>query len=169
MATPFIGEIKIFSFDYPPRGWAACSGQLLQINQNQALFSILGTTYGGDGRTTFGLPDLRGRAPIHFGTPDYGGSVALGQRGGEEFHTLLQNEMPSHSHTPAGSNAAPSVSTPVGGFWAQAAGGYSTAASGAMAANAIGISGGSQGHENRSPYLALTVCIALTGIFPPRN
>lgn len=169
MATPFIGEIKIFSFDYPPKGWAACSGQLLSIAQNQALFSILGTTYGGDGRTTFGLPDLRGRVPIHFGSPSYGGSVALGQKGGEENHTLIVGEMPSHSHTPAGSNAAPNANTPVGNFWAQAGNGYSTTANGTMAANAVGNNGGGAGHENRSPYLALTVCIALTGIFPPRN
>ena len=169
MATPYIGEIKIFSFDYPPKGWAKCSGQLLAINQNQALFSILGTTYGGDGRVNFGLPDLRGRVPIHFGTPDYGGSVALGQKSGEENHTLLVTEMPAHSHTPVGSNAAANANTPVGNFWAQANAGYSTTANGAMAPNAVGNNGSSQPHENRSPYLALTVCIALQGIFPTRN
>ena len=169
MAAPYIGEIRIFSFDFPPKGWAVCAGQLLAINQNQALFSILGTTYGGNGQTTFGLPDFRGRAPIHFGNPDYGGSVTLGQKGGEEFHTLLTQEMPTHSHTPAGSNASPTVSTPVGNFWAQTGSGYSTTANGAMSSNAVGLSGSGQGHENRSPFLTLKICIALVGLFPPRN
>ena len=169
MATPFIGEIKIFAFDFPPKGWAVCSGQLIQISQNQALFSILGTAYGGDGRTTFGLPDFRGRAPLHFGTPNYGGSVALGQKAGEQTHTLTVQEMPAHTHIPVGSNAAPNVATPFGNFWAQASGGYSTKPTGPMAQNAISMNGGGQGHENRSPYLVLNVCIALVGIFPPRN
>lgn len=170
MATPYIGEIKIFSFDYAPRGWAVCSGQIMQIAQNQALFSILGTFYGGDGRVTFALPDLRGRVPIHYGSPNYGGVVNIGFRGGEETHILTNQEMPSHTHSVTGSNGAPNANTPLGNFWAQAPGGYATKANGLMSPNAaIGLTGGNQGHENRSPYLALNICIALTGDFPPRN
>lgn len=169
MATPYIGEIKIFSFNFAPKGWAVCDGRIMQINQNQALFSLLGTTYGGDGRTTFGLPDFRGRVPLHFGNASYGGTVILGQKGGEETHTLTVPEIPAHSHTPAGSNAAPDVAAPVGNFWAAATNGYSNSADGAMSPAAIGNSGGGQGHENRSPFLAVTICIALVGIFPSRN
>lgn len=170
MASPFIGEIKIFAFDYAPRGWAICGGQVLQIAQNQALFSILGTAYGGDGRVNFGLPDLRGRVPIHFGSPNYGGVVNLGSKGGEETHTLINQEMPSHTHSVTGSNAAPNANSPLGNFWAQASSGYAATANGLMSPNtAIGMTGGNQGHENRSPYLALNVCIALVGVFPPRN
>ena len=169
MSTPYIGEIKIFPYNFAPRGWAACNGQSLPINQNQALFSLLGTTYGGNGQTNFNLPDLRGRVPIHFGTPNYGGNVTLGQTGGEEFHTLLTAEMPAHNHPVFGNTAAPTANTPVGNFWAQATNGYATAADGQMSPNAVGNNGGSQPHENRSPYLTLLICIALQGIFPPRN
>lgn len=169
MGTPFIGEIKIFSFDFAPKGWAVCAGQLMNINQNQALFSVLGTTYGGNGTTTFGLPDLRGRVPIHFGTPDYGGSVNPGQTGGEEFHTLTNQEMPTHTHSVAAGNSAPTPTTPIGNFWAQVPSGYSTTANGAMSPNAVGSNGGGQGHENRSPFLTLKICIALQGSFPARN
>ncbi|HEX8265602.1 MAG TPA: tail fiber protein [Pyrinomonadaceae bacterium] len=169
MATPYIGEIKIFAFDFPPKGWAICAGQLLPINQNQALFSILGTTYGGDGRVNFGLPDLRGRVPLHFGNPVYGGLMTLGQKAGEEFHTLTVPEIPQHTHTPAGNSGAPTVAPPVGNFWAQANGGYASKATGQMSGNAIAPNGGNQGHENRSPFLTLNICIALVGIFPPRN
>ena len=169
MATPYLGEIKLFSFDYAPKGWAICNGTLLPINQNQALFSLLGTTYGGDGRTTFGLPDMRGRVPLHFGSPNYGGAISLGQKSGEETHTLTIPEMPTHNHIPAGNNATPDQTTPIGNFWAAINGGYSGTADGAMSQAAVGVNGGGQGHENRSPYLAVTICIALQGIFPSRN
>ncbi len=169
MATPYIGEIKIFAFDYAPKGWALCSGQQLPINQNQALYAILGTNYGGNGQTTFGLPDFRGRVPLHWGSPVYGGSVPLGQKAGEELHTLTVQEIPQHTHAPLGSNGAPNANTPINNFWAAANGGYATNAGGTMSGNAVAANGGNQGHENRSPYLVLNICIALSGIFPPRN
>ncbi len=159
----------MFGGNFAPLGHAFCSGQLLRIDQNDALFSLIGTTYGGDGQTTFGLTDLHGRIPLHFGSSNNGASVSLGQKGGEETHTLTIAEMPAHSHTSAGSNADPDATTPVGNFWAKAAGGYSGTADGAMSAAAVGDGGGGQGHENRSPYLAVTICIALVGIFPSRN
>ena len=165
MATPYLAEIRIFSFDFAPKGWAICGGQLLPINQNQALFSLLGTNYGGNGSTNFALPDLRGRVPLHFSQ-----SIGLGQKSGEENHTLTVPEIPAHSHVPNGSNAAPDVPSPVGNFWAgNTTEGYSNTADGIMSPAAIGNNGGNQGHENRSPYLAVTICIALQGIYPSRN
>src|SRR5438045_1038038 len=122
MSEPFLSEIKIVSFNFPPKGWALCNGQLLPINQNQALFSLLGTTYGGDGRTTFGLPDLRGRIPIHVGN-----GHTLGERAGEENHTLNISEMPSHAHPVSASNATPNQGTPAGNMWASNSGAYSSA------------------------------------------
>ncbi|MGH9931916.1 MAG: phage tail protein [Pyrinomonadaceae bacterium] len=169
MSTPFLGEIKIISWNFPPRGWAFCNGQLLPINQNQALFSLLGTTYGGDGRTTFGLPNLQGRSPVHRGN-----GIVQGQASGETAHTLTMAEMTQHTHTPMGTATAAGVPTPSGNFWAS--GGQQIyfnppPATGAvaMAANAIGNTGGSQPHENMSPYLVLNMVIALQGIFPSQN
>ena len=165
MSDPFIGEIKIFAFGYAPRGWALCNGQLLPINQNQALFSLLGTTYGGDGRVNFALPDLRGRVPFHMG-----GSLVLGQRAGETAHTLNLSELPAHTHIPAGSSANPNATGPSGNLWAGlSGGGYSLTPNTSMNPASIANSGGSQPHENMSPYQVLNFCIALVGIFPSRT
>ncbi len=166
MAEPFLSEVRIFSFNFPPKGWALCNGQLLPINQNQALFSLLGTTYGGDGQTNFALPDLRGRAPLHLGS-----SFVLGQRGGEEAHTISINEMPAHTHPPNASANGPTVAPPTTNFWASNTGftPYGSTGDVAMDPACISNTGGSQPHENRSPYLALNFCIALQGIFPSRD
>lgn len=166
MAEPFLSEIRIFSFNFAPRGWAQCNGQLLPINQNQALFSLLGTTYGGNGTINFALPELRGRVPMHVG-----GGLVLGQKAGEEFNTLTLNEMPAHTHQAVGSAAGPTVTPPTNNFWASNTGftPYGTTANTAMSPQAIGNSGGSQAHENRSPFLTLNMCIALQGIFPSPN
>lgn len=165
MATPFLAEIKIISFGFPPKGWAFCDGQLLPINQNQALFSILGTTYGGNGQTTFGLPDLRGKVPFHGGN-----ALVLGQTGGESAHTLNTSELPAHVHAAmASSNNADQVS-PGGNFWAKgAASAYSATANATMSPLSLVSAGGSQPHENMSPYLVLNFVIALQGIFPSQN
>jgi microcystin-dependent protein len=166
MADPFLSEIRIFSFSFAPRGWAQCNGQLLPINTNQALFSLLGTTYGGNGQTTFGLPEMRGRVPMHVG-----GGLILGQIGGEEVHTISVNEMPTHTHQTKASANGPTVTPPTANFWASNTGftPYGATADIAMSSQAIGNAGGSQPHENRSPYLTLNCCIALQGIFPSRN
>lgn len=168
MGTPFMAEVRIMSFNFPPKGWAQCNGQLLPINQNQALFSILGTSFGGNGQTTFGLPDARGRVPIY-----QGGSIGaiVGQNGGEEFHTLTQSEMPQHLHTLQGVKDAGTVQIPTGNFLADAgAQPYHGATNlGAMDPSSITNVGGSQPHENRSPFTVLNFCIALQGIFPSRN
>lgn len=167
MANPFIGEIRMVGFNFPPQGWAFCDGQLLGIAQNTALFSLLGTTYGGDGRTTFGLPDLRGRVPLHHG----GGSgpglspYSLGQNGGFETVTLTAAQMPSHSHSQPCSSDDPNAGSPVNNVPAAVANPvYANTANSAMAVT--GAVGGSQPHENRQPYLAINFCIALQGIFP---
>lgn len=165
MSTPFLGEIKIVSFAFAPKGWALCNGQLLPINQNQALFSLLGTMYGGDGRTTFALPNLQGRVPFHFGN-----GFTLGQSGGEQAHTLSIPELPAHTHSPVGSSAGPSAASPAGNVWAsQAGGGYAGSSDTAMNPGSITNTGGSQPHDNMSPYLVLNFCIALQGIFPSQN
>ena len=165
MSEPFLGEIKIISWNFPPKGWAFCNGTLLPINQNQALFSILGTTYGGDGRTTFGLPNLQGRVPVHVGN-----GISLGELGGETAHTLIISEMPAHTHVPAGSNAAPNSRSPAGKIWtASPTQPFGPSANTAMNPAAIQPTGGSQPHENMSPYLVLNFVIALQGIFPSQN
>jgi microcystin-dependent protein len=168
MATPFLGEIRMASFQFAPKGWAFCSGTTMQIAQNQALFALLGTTFGGDGRTTFNLPDLRGRAPMDVGAQG-ANTIVWGQKGGEETHTLVTAEMPAHSHTPMASSGSPTVPSPTGNFWPNGVPEYSTAQETAMANNAIGLTGGGTGHENRSPYLTINFIIALSGIFPSRN
>jgi microcystin-dependent protein len=168
VATPFLSEIKIFSFNFAPRGWAFCNGQLLAINQNQALFSLLGTTYGGNGTTNFALPNLQGRVPLHVGS-----GFSLGQVGGAETHTLLRAEMASHTHVLEGSSASASTTSPVSNVLATAAGAapYGPSGGGNVGLNpgALRTVGGGQPHENRQPYLTLNVCIALQGIFPSRN
>jgi microcystin-dependent protein len=165
MSEPFLSEIKIVSFNFAPKGWALCNGQLLPINQNQALFSLLGTTYGGDGRVNFALPNLQGRIPIHFGS----GHI-LGEVGGEENHTLIASEMPAHTHTFSASNATPNQGTPAGNMWASNSGAYSSASTdSSMNPASISSAGGSQPHANLQPFLVLNFIIALQGIFPSRN
>jgi len=170
MSDPFLSEIKIVSFNFAPKGWAECNGQLLPINQNQALFSLLGTTYGGNGQTTFALPNLRGRVPFHFGN-----GFNLGQSGGEDAHTLSISELPAHTHTPPAAassvNANASLGAPAGNFWANSGKTNYTAdaPNSAMSPQSIANVGGSQPHENRSPFLVLNFCIALQGVFPSRN
>src|SRR5579864_1137195 len=165
MSEPFLGEIKIISWNFPPKGWAFCNGTLLPINQNQALFSILGTTYGGDGRVNFGLPNLQGRTPMHVGN-----GIVLGEQGGETTHTLNISELPAHNHVPVGNQTNPATfSNATGHLWGFNAGSY--AASGGVAMNPACIlaTGGNQPHENMSPYLVLNFIIALQGIFPSQN
>jgi microcystin-dependent protein len=165
MAEPFISEIRLMSFSFAPKGWAQCDGQLLPINQNQALFSLLGTTYGGDGRVNFALPDLRGRTPLHMGQ-----GHSLGERGGEEAHTLSQSELPTHVHAAnAGSDNA-TASTPTGNLLASAANLYAPASGlTPLTPSSVANVGGSQAHLNMQPYLTINFCIALQGIFPSWN
>ena len=172
MSEPFLSEIKIFSFNYAPRGWAMCNGQLLPINQNQALFSLLGTTYGGNGQTTFALPDLRGRVPMHEGN-----GHTLGERAGTEAVTISQSQMPTHTHFLTGNNAhqvdppVGLVDNPVGNYWANAGKTiFNTGtANSVMSPQTVANVGGSQAHTNMSPFLTLNFCIALIGVFPAQN
>jgi microcystin-dependent protein len=166
MSEPFLGEIKLVSFSFPPRGWAFCNGQLLPINQNEALFSILGTTYGGDGLTTFALPNLQARHAMHTGS-----SHPVGAVGGEAAHTLTVNELPTHTHTPAAATSPGTPgSDPTGAVWAaRPTVGYASTPNTTMRAGALGAIGGSLPHENAAPHLVLNYVIALVGIFPSRN
>lgn len=168
MAEPFLGEIRLCSFNFAPKGWAHCNGQLLPIQQNQALFALLGTRYGGDGQNTFGLPDLRGRRAIQEGAGYY-----LGQRGGEEWHTLTAAELPAHTHAMQASSAAGTQESPVNAYLAASEADVPYAASTApvMGGNvtALQVVGGTQAHENRPPFLVLNYIIALQGIFPSQN
>lgn len=179
MGTPYLGELRIMSFNFAPKGWAQCNGQLLPINQNQALFSLFGTMYGGNGQTTFGLPDLRGRVPISFG------SNSQGQVGGQETHTINTSEMTQHNHLlmadaltlPANntSTAGPTtvfgqsggIQVPPGSYTVSI---YNTAGpNNLIYQGTIGNTGGGQAHANMQPYLVLNICVALQGIFPSRN
>jgi microcystin-dependent protein len=175
MSNPFMAELRIMSFNFAPKGWAQCNGQLLPINQNQALFSLLGTTYGGDGRVTFGLPQLQGRVPVASGD-----GFTMGETGGEYAHTLIMGEMTQHNHVMMGLNG--NANTPTPGPTVSVAKGHSTAAgqppvnifgTGApdrvFAPGAISNAGGSQPHVNVQPCLCLNICIALQGIFPSQN
>ncbi|HKI04917.1 MAG TPA: tail fiber protein [Thermoanaerobaculia bacterium] len=168
MAEPFLSEIRIMSFVFAPKGWALCNGQLLPINQNQPLFSLLGTTFGGDGRVNFALPDLRARTPIHVGS-----GHTLGERGGEQAHTLSIAELPVHTHVANATATPATTTTPTSSLML----GESTVQSlygnvsnlQAMAPNAVTNVGGSQAHLNMQPFLTLNFCIALQGIFPSPN
>lgn len=163
MAEPYLSEIRLFSLAFAPRGWALCDGQLMAINQNQALFSLLGTRYGGDGRTVFALPDLRGRVPIHVGN-----GHELGERGGAESHTLSISELPTHTHRLPATSSPAEVDPAYGSVLA--ASGQDLYANPndlvALHPSSIPAVGGSQAHENRQPFLTLTYCIALEGVFP---
>jgi microcystin-dependent protein len=165
MSTPFLSEIKLVSFNFPPKGWALCNGQLLPINQNQALFALLGTTYGGNGQTNFALPNLRGRVPIHFD-----GSHNLGEAAGSTSVTVNIQQLPTHTHMLMGSNTV-GDSNLVGAHVLGAEPGALYVPSGAGTAVPVGVSsvGGSQPHNNMMPYLVLNFIIALQGIFPSRN
>lgn len=173
MSEPFLAEIKIVGFNFAPRGWAFCDGQLLPINQNQSLFSLLGTIYGGDGRTTFALPDLRGRAPLHVGNSTTPGSVnhGQGQKSGEETHVVTTSEMPGHDHSVAANAASATSDEPQDNLPARP--GFdaygSASALGAFASETISHAGGGTSHDNMQPWLALNFCIALQGLFPSRN
>jgi microcystin-dependent protein len=165
MAEPFLSEIRIMSFGFPPKGWALCNGQLMPINQNQALFSLLGTTFGGDGRVNFGLPDLRGRVPIHVGN----GHV-LGERGGEQAHTLTISELPTHTHTAFASPTNANTPIAANDFLAAANNLYNPANNlTTLEPTTVTNVGGSQAHLNMQPFLTLSFCIALQGIFPSPN
>jgi len=162
MAEPFLSEIRIMSFVFAPRGWALCNGQLLPINQNQALFSLLGTTFGGDGRVNFALPDLRGRTPIHVGS-----SHTLGERGGEQAHTLNISELPTHTHVLQASQSNASVPIPTGNVFGTSNNMYAAPTNLlSLRADSVPNVGGSQAHLNMQPFLTLSFCIALQGIFP---
>src|SRR5262249_11582075 len=180
MSTQFLSEIRIMSFSFAPKGWAMCNGQLLPINQNQALFSLLGTTYGGDGRVNFALPNLQGRVPLHEGS-----GFTLGERGGEQAHTLNIQELATHFHTmnakaqdaatgATGRNPGPTGAKSLAEGHASKIGGGTTpvniygtgAVSTALNGATIGLTGGSQAHQNMQPFLTLTFCIALQGVFP---
>jgi microcystin-dependent protein len=168
MAEPFLSEIRLMSFSFPPKGWALCNGQILPINQNQALFSLLGTTYGGDGRVNFALPDLQGRVPAHTGGA---AALTLGQRGGEQAHTLTQSEIPTHVHTVQASSAIQGGDQSPSGRYLGGAGNvyHPPAALSPFNAQTVVSTGGSQAHLNQQPFLTLSYCIALQGIFPSQN
>lgn len=165
MSDPFIGEIRMTSWGFAAKGWALCNGQTLQISQNQALFSLLGTMYGGDGVTTFKLPDLQGRVPLHFGRN------AQGSRAGEETHTLLSSEMPMHSHAAIGSSNPANTGSPQDAFWASQTGHspFAGTANAELWGGTIAPAGASQPHENMQPFLTISFMIALVGIYPPKN
>jgi microcystin-dependent protein len=157
--TPYLGQICIFPFDFAPRGWALCNGQLLAINQNQALYSLLGTTYGGNGRTTFALPDLRGRVALHKES-----IFPIGQTSGQTAVTLSHSNLPMHNHALIMSTTSDDDADPSGNYIV----GNNSLINGTLASPTIGITGGSQPHDNMQPYLVLSFCIAITGLFPSR-
>jgi microcystin-dependent protein len=167
MAEPFLAEIRMMSFNFPPKGWSLCNGALLPINQNQALFSLLGTTYGGNGQTTFALPNLQGRVPIHMG-----GGHTLGQVGGEPTHTLSMSEMAQHSHTASGTSLTGDNFVPTGNLLAGSPAqlyGPPTSNLTTLIPSSVTNVGGGQPHQNMQPYLTISYCIALQGIFPSQN
>jgi microcystin-dependent protein len=163
MSSPYIGEIRMFAGNFAPAGWAFCDGSLLDIASNDTLFNLIGTTYGGDGQGTFALPDLRSRVPVHAGP-----GFPLAQTGGEETVTLTLGQTPAHIHVPQASSSPGTQAGPGGGVWAQSAAGQFSAAvpSVSMAAGALGLTGGSQPHDNMAPFLAVNFILSLFGIFP---
>jgi microcystin-dependent protein len=172
MADPFVAEIRIFPFNFAPVGWAFCDGQLMPISQNTALFSLVGTFYGGDGKSTFALPNLRDSVPVHQGQGQGLSLYDLGQEGGTSSITLLQTEMPAHAHTGAADTGDPADTTtpgPTVSFAQAGASLYQPASNTNMAFEALAPSGGGLPHNNLMPYLTLTFCIALQGVFPPRS
>ncbi len=165
MSTQYMGEIKLMSFNFAPKNWAQCNGQLFPINQNQALFALLGTTYGGDGRVNFALPDLRGRIPMHIG-----GGHTLGEKSGVEGHTLTMSELPTHTHAVRANTTPATMPIPAGNVWARGTKTeYAAVGNAAMHPASISNTGGSQPHSNIPPILGLNFCIALQGIFPSRD
>ncbi len=170
MSEPFLAEVRIMGFNFAPRGWAFCDGQILPINQNQSLYSLLGTTYGGDGRTSFALPDMRGRAPMHVGRSNGGEDHREGQKSGEETHTLSAAEMPQHDHVAQASNSAGNTPIPVSSVLARANNMYRDPTNlTSLRSGTVANVGGGQAHDNMQPYLAINFCIALQGLFPSRN
>jgi len=171
MSDQYVGEIRMFAGTYAPQGWAMCDGQILQISENEILFSLLGTTYGGDGRTTFGVPDMRGRVPISMGTGG-GGNYVMGQKAGTETVTLLESQLPAHVHLPAAQSGAGDQALPTNNVWAskrvfdQPAAGTPLVA---MSSAAISSTGGSQPHDNVMPYMVLTFIIATVGMYPSQG
>ena len=167
MSSPFIGEIRMFGGNFAPVGWAFCNGALIPISENDALFNLIGTTYGGDGQSTFALPNLQSRVPVHVGP-----GFALGQSGGAETVTLTTSQIPAHSHVPQAFATGGNLTSPANGVWAFSASGSlygDTAPSTAFAATAIGSSGGSQPHDNMIPFLAVNFILSLFGIFPSQT
>ena len=175
MADPFVAEIRIFAGNFAPVGWAFCNGQLLPLSQNTALFSLLGTFYGGNGKSNFALPDLQGRAPMHHGQGPGLSQRFIGEEGGVESVTLLQSEIPAHTHSLRASSGAATQITPSGGVWSSAGATrtppplYQTAQNTTMSPNALNVAGAGLPHNNMHPYLTLNFIIALQGVFPPRG
>jgi len=171
MSSPFIGEIRMFGGNFAPAGWAFCNGQLMAISENDALFTLIGTTYGGDGQSTFGLPDLQGRLPMHMGTGPGLTTRTIGEMGGVESVTLTTNQIPVHTHVPLAVSTNGNQSTPQNGVWAGAPDSrYSSGAPNlAMNPSLVGAAGGSQPHDNLMPFLAISFIISLFGVFPTQN
>jgi len=171
MSDQYVGEIRVFGGNYAPEGWAMCNGQLLPINGNEALFSLIGQTYGGDGVTNFALPDLRGRLALHMGTGTTGSIYSMGQVGGSETVTLTSAQLPAHTHAAQAQSAQGTAASPSNAFWAGSTINQyaNTAPDGVMDPAALGSAGGNQAHDNMMPYLTLTFIIALEGIYPDHN
>lgn len=173
MSSPYVGEIRMFGGNFAPVGWLFCDGQALQISEYDTLFNLIGTTYGGDGQSTFALPDLRGRWPVHQGRSTTGTTYVMGQAAGVETVTLTQQQIPAHSHTPLGAVAAATATSPAGAVWSASTSPAFAVPSGAlttqMAADALEPAGGSQPHDNLPPYLAVSFIISLYGIYPSQS
>ena len=174
MADPFVAEIRIFPFNFAPTGWAMCNGQILPISQNTALFSLLGTTYGGDGKSTFALPNLQGSAPMHWGDGAGLSPYYLGQVGGETAVTLIQSELPAHPHQASAASGSGPTSPAPDNTWGTLPGRtpppmYADGSPNVLMGNALSVAGGSQPHNNMQPYLTLNFCIALQGVYPPHG